>query len=98
MGGVDVNPYEVPKSEIAPTRPLRRWLRRARRVLLQLLNVVALAAAVTIGMIGGALSLTAVAEYFGVPSTFGIPMIGIGLGGQAGFFLWAVPQMPTRKT
>ena len=67
-------------------------------MLLQLLNVIALIVALAVGMIGGALGLRYAAESLGLPSNFGLSIAGIGLGGLAGFFLWAIPQMPSRKS
>jgi hypothetical protein len=68
------------------------------RILLQVLNVVALGIAITGGMMGGALGLRYAVESLGLPSNFGVSIAGIGLGGLAGFFLWAIPQMPRRNS
>jgi hypothetical protein len=65
-------------------------------LLLQIFNAVALMAATIAGAFGGALGLNLAASSLGIPSNYGIAMIGFGLGGLAGFFLWAIPQMPRR--
>ena len=66
-------------------------------LLLQILNAAALMATTFAGAFGGAIGLNLAALSLGIPSNLGIAMIGFGLGGLAGFFLWAIPQMPRRS-
>jgi hypothetical protein len=71
--------------------------RRLIALLAQILNAVALLVIVCAGAVGGALGLMAITSRLGITPNPGLTMVGFGLGGLAGFFMWAVPQLPPRS-
>jgi hypothetical protein len=61
--------------------------------LLRLLNVAAFFSAVVFGGVVGAMRLAYLLSSLGVKPNVGVFLAGYGLGGLAGFFAWAGPQI-----